>query len=420
MKSQNWFNKIKFNKIKNINKQDSILNVKSEVLSELKKIDLKSRIKPKDKIGITSGSRGICNITTITKCIVDYIYDCGGIPYIIPSMGSHGGATAEGQVKMLSNLGISEETMNCEILASMEVTSLGKTKSGYIAYTDKLAFELDGIFVVNRVKPHTDFDSDIESGIVKMVAVGMGNQIGCNHIHSLGLSDGVKEVGEFLIDKLNILGGLGIVENSLDQTYLVKGVLKEDFILEDKKMLELSKKLVPKLPVRNIDVLIVKEIGKTYSGTGMDTKVIGRIKIDSVLNPQYPKVRMITALGLSDASDGNALGVGLADIISKKLYDKIDLEKTYANVLSTTYLERGKIPIIRSDDKEAISSALATIGDKEDFEKRIVVIDNTLHLDTMLISDNISVDEISSSGYEVIESDILLSFDDLNNLSTYF
>lgn len=357
------------------------------------------------RIAVTAGSRGIANIARITRCIVDYVKDHSGMPFIVPAMGSHGGATAEGQRDVLRHYGISEETMGCPVKATMETVLLGHAANGAPVYFDKAAYESDGIIVCNRIKPHTDFVAPNESGVVKMVAIGLGNELGCTAMHAHGLAESIPLSCALSLEKAPILCGVGIVENSRDETCLIRAVPKEKFLETDAELQQLSRALVPSLPTDWLDLLVVKEIGKIYSGTGMDTKVIGRIRIDGVPEPEKPRIRCIAALRMNEHSYGNALGIGLADITTKALVEQIDRKAMYSNLLPTTYLERGKIPVWFDTEQEALEVALRVCGGD-----RIAVIENTLHMETLLVSR--AVYEAERAHLEVLEEQVELWFDD--------
>lgn len=407
---------IRFSLIKQNFNNEKVEDVREEVYKELDGLNAKELITPNMTIGVTAGSRGICNIVTITRAVCDYIKEAGGKPIIIPAMGSHGGATAEGQLHVLNELGITEEAMDCPVKSSMEVVQLGTTEDGVPLYFDKYAYSLEGIIVVNRIKPHTDFDAEIESGLTKMIAVGLGNAMGCSTMHAYGLSKSIPASAKVSMGKVNILLGLGIIENSKDETYKLKALLPGDFDVEEKKLLIEAKGTVPKLPVDDLDILVVKEMGKMISGTGMDTKVIGRIRIQGEKEPLKPMIKKVVVLNLASNSYGNALGVGLADITTKKLVDRIDFDATYANIIATTFLERGKIPITVSNDKNAIIVAANTVGNVNPENIKIAIIKNTLDLQELYLSEG-ALENMDKSKIEIIEKDIKLSFDEDGNLT---
>jgi len=389
---------------------DKIDDIKAAVYYRFNSIQLGTRFKEGAQIGITCGSRGINNIDKIIKAVVDYVKDNGGVPFIIPAMGSHGGATAEGQKKVCEKFGVSEEAMGCEIRSSMETVVLGKTKSGVDVYFDKNAYESDGVIVVNRIKRHTDFIAKNESGVVKMLAVGLGKQKGASSMHTNGLGKTILESAEVILKEAPILAGLGIVENAHEETCILRAIERHEFIEDDQKLLNVSNSLVPALPCRDIDILIVKEMGKQYSGTGMDTKVIGRMKILGEPEPNYPCVKKLVALRLSKDSYGNALGIGLADLTVKKLVDEIDYDAMYSNLVTTTFLERGRVPVHFDTEEESIEVAFKTIGAVAPENARVMVIDNTLNIGEMLVSEAI-YNEIKHK-VELIEEDAEFAFNE--------
>lgn len=379
---------------------DCISDIPAAVRQELDKLTLDDKLRDK-QIAITAGSRGIANIATIIRSIADYVKAKGGHPFIVPAMGSHGGATAQGQIDVLKGYGITEETMDCPIRSSMETVYLGETENGAPVYFDKNAYESDGIIVCNRVKPHTDFSAPNESGIVKMIAIGLGKKDGCSAMHAHGLAQSIAQSCKVSLQKAPILCGLAIVENSNDQTYLLQGVPVETYIETDAKLQLLARSLVPHLPGSQYDLVVVKEIGKIYSGTGMDTKVIGRIRVRGVEEPESPDIHMLVALRMNEHSYGNALGIGLADITTKGLVSKIDRESMYSNLIPTTYLERGKIPVYFDTEEEAISQAYALANPGPD--GRIAIIENTLHVQELLVSAQIVKE---NPELEVLEDDV--------------
>ena len=358
------------------------------------------------RIAVTVGSRGITNIQQIIRAVADCVKALDGSPFIIPAMGSHGGATADGQEKVLCGYGITAETMGCPVVSSMEVVRLGDIPNGAPVWFDKSAYEADGVIVCNRVKPHTDFIADNESGIVKMVAVGLGNEAGCSAMHAFGLAGSIGPSCSLAIEKAPILAGLAVIENSSDETYAIQGVLPEHFLAEDARLLKVAQGLIPRLPTDNLDLLIVKEIGKMFSGTGMDTKVIGRIRVDGIPEPSAPRIKKLVVLRLNPHSYGNALGIGLADITTKNLIHSIDRETMYSNLLPTTYLERGKYPVWFNTEQEAIDAAIRTLGTVRDL--RMAVVENTLHLSALLVTPNILEDCPKAL---VLEKDIPIQFD---------
>ena len=305
-------------------------------------------------------------------------------------MGSHGGATSEGQRKLLAHLGITEETIGAPILTDMDVVELGRTPSGLIAYCDRNAAECDGILVINRVKPHTGFAEPFGSGLLKMLAVGLGKVPGAAQIHRQGpaqMAQAIEDIARVFIDSGKVIGGLAIIENAYDETAEIVAVRPEEMIERERELFQRAKAMMPRLPVEDIDVLIIDEIGKNYSGSGMDVNVIGRWRLPGMPEPSSPRVQRIVALRLSPESDGNAQGVGLADFVTRRLVDAMDPVNTYMNTITSTFLQRGFIPITMPTDRGAIAAALASLALPDASYARIVRIPNTLHLDRLWVSE---------------------------------
>ncbi len=363
------------------------LDIAAAVAREFVRRDMRSRIIPGQKVAVAAGSRGIANIAAIVAAVIGEFKKLGAAPFIVPAMGSHGGATAEGQAKVLKQLGIEEAAMGAPVVSSMEVVEIGKTPGGVPVFLDKAAAEAEGVFVVNRVKPHTDFNGNVGSGLTKMVAIGLGNHQGCVTLHTHGLTANIPLAAKVAIDAGRVVGGLAIIENSHEQTAMLRLLLPDEFLTEEPDLLAEARRMMARLPVEDIDVLIVKEMGKNFSGTGMDTNVLGRMKVEGEREPETPRIKRVVVLDLSDKSYGNALGIGLADLTTRRLIDKIDHAAMYTNVLSTSYLERGKIPIFLERDQDAISAALRAIGPVPSAMARVCVIKNTLEMETLYVSE---------------------------------
>jgi hypothetical protein len=343
-----------------------------------------SRFKPNAKIhkgqsvAIAVGSRGIKNLRTIVLTVVESMRKLGLEPFIIPAMGSHGGATAEGQVKVLKELDITVDSIGSPIVSSMDVTSLGKLNSGAEVFFSKDALEADYLVVINRVKPHPAFRADVESGLCKMLSVGLGKQKGASHMHKFSLPRTIVPAARKILQRAPILCGLAVVENSHGETHTIKLAQPGEFVAVDKELLNLAWKLFPKLPVDDLDILIIDEIGKDISGAGMDPNVIGFWRRDG--GPRKPNYRLILVLDLSAKTYGNAAGIGMADLTTRRVIDNIDLEVTYINAL-TSWLPRSvQLPIALENDKVALEKAVSQTPNPE--EVRMVRIKNTLSLET--------------------------------------
>jgi hypothetical protein len=296
-----------------------VMDIEAEIANQLLQVDLSQKIRPGMKVAVTAGSRGVANIPTIIRTVVRELKKLGAVPSIIPTMGSHGGATAEGQVEVLHSLGITEHFCEAPIVSSMDVVQVAETSDGMPVFVDKNAWEMDAVLLIGRVKVHTDFKSPIhiESGLMKMASIGMGKHKQALLVHSYGvhgIRDIMPEVAKVVLEKVNILCGLAIVENAFEQTALIEAIAADKIQEREGELLKISASLMPKLPTEDIDVLLVDEIGKNYSGTGMDTNIIGRIRILGVEEPHSPRIRYVIASDLSEESHGNALGIGLADL----------------------------------------------------------------------------------------------------------
>src|ERR671917_609581 len=384
--------------------------------------EIKSRIEPGAEVAITAGSRGISGIDNILASLVRILKDAGAEPFIVPAMGSHGGATAEGQVEILSSLGVTEESVGAPIRSSMEVVELGETGSGVPVYMDRIASEVDGVVIVGRIKQHTDFRSEIESGLLKMSAIGLGKhaQALALHAHGVkGIKDYMVEAGEMVFSSGKVLFGVGIVENAYEETAMLEAIPPERVVEREAELLKESARLMPKLPVSDIDVLFVDELGKNFSGTGMDTNVIGRFRIPGVEEPESPRVKYLIVSDVSEPAHGNALGVGLADLTTRRLFEKVNYDAMNANVLTSTFLERAKIPMILESDREALEAAMRCNWGVEPEDTRFVRIPNTLHLRNLYISENLLEEAIANGNVEVVEEAAEAEFDEAGYFTSF-
>ena len=380
-------------------------SVYDEISKDFDNKKTNSRIKPGTTIAVGCGSRGIANISEATKAVVDFLLKCKAKPFIFPAMGSHGGATADGQLKVLADYGITENTMGCPVKSSMEVVELSKLKDGMPVYIDKYASEADGIVVISRIKPHTNFRAPIESGIVKMLTIGMGKIAGATALHSYGMDtfiDLLPKACEEIIGKKNILFGAGLVENAADETAIAEIVHVENIFSREIELQKIAKNYMPRLLFDEIDVLVIDQIGKNISGAGMDPNITGR-NSGGVKWDVKPDVKKIVVLGLTPETHGNATGIGMADVITYQVYKDLDISKTYANVITSTYLDGAAIPLIMNNSEEAIKLAAKTVNRVKVQDLKIVRIKNTLELINIEVSENM-FDIVSSSdnNFEVI------------------
>ena len=380
-------NNITFLKIKQKFNGQHLEDVPGEIEKEFHRIGLDKKIRPGMKIAITAGSRGIDNIIKILQSIIKEVKKMRADPFIVTAMGSHGGATAEGQRQVLSHYGITEKSMGVPIKATMDTVQIDFLENGLPVNFDRIAFHADGVIAVNRVKVHTAFKGKIESGLHKILAVGLGNHRGARLVHSLGvkgLRDYMVEFAKVILKKAPIIAGFGILENGYDRTFRIKVARPDEFAKVDSELLEECKKILPILPVKNIDLLIVQEMGKNISGTGMDTNIVGGIKDPGDF--EQPEIKKLLVLDLTEESQGNAVGIGIADMITEKLYKKIDFKSTNTNTITCTFLDRARIPIVFPTEQKAIETGLDTIWNLPGIPPRIIIIKNTLKLDEMYVS----------------------------------
>lgn len=358
------------------------------IFAELSKAKLSNQIKGGMNIAITAGSRGIANVDIITKAIVDFVKSRNANPFIVPSMGSHGGATAEGQLEVLAGYSITEDTMGCPIKSCMDTVMLGYSELGKPVYLDKIAYEADGIIVSCRLKPHNAFRGEYESGPCKMMVVGLGKQKGAESVHSDGMgrmAGNLSANAKVILEKAPILLAIPCMENAYDETCKIEAIHKDDILDREPQLLKYAFANMPSIIVGEGDVLVVDEIGKNYSGTGVDPNITGTFSTD------YAKggvqVQRTCMLDITDCSHGNGLGTGLASAITNRLFDKLDTEKMYANCLTSTVLKSAGIPIVVATDKEAIQLCIRTLNNVTKEKVRIIRIPNSLHIEHIMLSE---------------------------------
>ncbi|MDP6439681.1 MAG: DUF362 domain-containing protein [Candidatus Brocadiia bacterium] len=342
-----------------------------------------------DRVAIAVGSRGIADIVEIVRGVAEWVRGRGAEPFIVPAMGSHGGATAEGQERILKDYGVTEANTGAPVLSDMAVVELPQGTLPVKVYFDRNAFQADATIAVNRIKVHTDYHGPYESGLMKMLVIGLGKQAQATAIHThgvRGLREVIPQVARQILAHANVIMGVAIVENAYDQTMLVRAIPAQEIPDREPELLAIARVNMPSLPVDELDILIIDEMGKDISGAGIDTNIIGRMMIAGEPEPDSPRIASIVVRDITDVSHGNAVGVGLADIITRRLFEKIDLKITYANLITSTFLERGKIPIIAEDDREAIGFAWRAAGSKAGEEVKVARIRNTLQLAEMYVS----------------------------------
>lgn len=378
-------------------------DVEERLDAELERCGL--RLPTGGRIAIAVGSRGIANLQVMVRRVVDWVRSQGADPFIVPAMGSHGGATGEGQQRVLESYGITQASVGAPIVSSMDVVQLPQGDAEVPVWFDRSAAGAAGTIFINRVKPHTSFHARYESGLMKMIAIGLGKHAQALAIHSLGvrgLREVLPQVARQILRHGNILLGVAVVENALDETMLVRAIRAEDIPDQEPALLEIARAQMPRLPVSDIDILIVDEMGKNISGLGMDPNIIGRLKIPGQPEPESPRIRMIIVRDLTPETHGNAVGVGLADITTRTLFSKINFAATYENAVTATFLERAKIPMIAETDRQALDWAARACNAADPAQLRIVRIQNTLRLDTLQVSPAVLADLAGRKDIETI------------------
>lgn len=395
-------------------------NIEEYIENNLIQLSGYKSIEKGQSIAITGGSRGINSIDIITKAVCDMVKKKGAYPFIVPAMGSHGGATAAGQIDVLATLGITEETMGVPIKSSMEVVKIGEIMNGRPVYLDKYANDADGIIVINRIKAHTSFRGVYESGLMKMMAIGLGKQLGAEHYHQTGFKyfpEIIEKVGPEVLREKNICFGVGIIDNSYGKVSEIALLNSDEIVEKEKELLVKANKLMPRFFFDQADVLIVKESGKNISGTGMDSNIIGRFN-----NKHYTgniELTKIAVLDLSEKSHGNFNGMGLADFTTKRVYDKMDFETTYPNALTATTVLTVKIPMILPTDELAMKAAIKTCNILDLEKCRFVIIENTKNMKTVYISANM-IEEAKKKNIEIISEPMEIPFNKDGSLALDF
>lgn len=396
-------------------------DIQGAVERQLASLRLAEQVRPGQTVAISAGSRGIANIAAITKAIVGHMQRLGTKPFIVPAMGSHGGGTSEGQRAILEGYGITEEAMQCEIRASMETVIVDRTPQGVPVHFDKHAYGADHVVVAGRIKPHTGFVGDIESGLHKMMLIGLGKHNGASIYHRAIMDyswlDIVTAVGDSVLKKCKVLCGVGIVENAYDETALVAAVRPEEFLVREKELLVLARKWLPRLPFDRVQLLIVDQIGKDISGSGMDTNVVGRKYNDhKATEKDSVSVRTIFVRGLTAATHGNACGIGLAEFTNQRTIDSVDRRITAINACTGGHASAGLLPNAYETDREVLENALPTIGLTEPEDARVVHISDTLRLADVLVSEAYLSEIGGRPDLEIVEGPRDIEFDDEGNL----
>ncbi len=387
------------------------------LMEKLQREQVVKSIKPGMEIAVAVGSRGLDRIIELTAVTVKFLKDLGAKPFIVPSMGSHGGATAEGQRAVLEHLGITQEAVGAEIRSSMEVVEVGRLANGLPVYVDKYALQADGIVVINRVKPHTAFRGPVESGIMKMISIGLGKQKGAEACHQMGfkhMAENVPAMAKVIMAKTPFLFGVATVENAFDKIAIVEVLTPDEVIAKEPDLQKKAKSLLPKLFFDQLDVLVIDEIGKNISGDGMDPNITGRYPTPYASGG--PDVNKMVVLDVTPQSEGNANGVGTADFTTQRLLDKMDREGTYANGLTSTVVAPTKIATTLPNDKMAFQAAVKTCNILNFNDVKLVRIKNTLVLSEIEVSEGLLEYVRSHPNMEQITDLNEISFDEKGNL----
>ncbi len=391
-------------------------DIEPAVEREVHAVLARSRRPARGPIAVGVGSRGIANLDRIARTVVAALRAAGFAPFIVPAMGSHGGATSHGQTQVLADYGVDQARTGAPVRATMETALLGEVE-GMPVYIDRYAFDAGAVFLISRVKPHTDFRGPVESGLSKMCAIGLGKQMGARAIHAAGpygLKHYVPLAARLSASRGILVGGLAILENARDETARVQGVLGSDVGGQvEEALLTEARSLMPRVPFDTLDVLVVERMGKDISGTGMDTNVLGRMRIAGEEEPATPSIANIVALDLTDASHGNAAGLGLADFVPARLIAKVDLVAFYTNCLTAGIVgvERGQLPIILPTDRDAVLAAIACRGRTAREPLRLAWITDTLHTEALAVSDTLRDEARGRADLEVEGAPRLMPFD---------
>ncbi len=381
-------------------------DIRAAVGEALRSVEL-----PTGSVAIGVGSRGVGRIGEVVAALVGFLKEAGAEPFVVPAMGSHGASTAEGQAEVLAHLGVSEERVGCPVRATMEAVKVGETSSGVAVYMDRNAYEADSVVVVNRIKPHTAFRGEVESGPTKMLAIGLGKQKGAHSVHAAGwakIHETIPEAARVAVEGGKVAFGLAVLENADEEPYKVAAIPADKLEEAEAPLLEEAKRNLLRLPFEQIDVLVVDEIGKNISGDGADPNVTGRYPTSYASGG--PNVERMVFLDLTDETGGNANGLGMADVVTERLASKMDRPATYLNALTSTTPSPVKIPMVMPNDRTAIAAALTMCAGVSPAEARLVRIKNTLKLRRMWVSEAL-LEEVGDNGLRVVEDTSPMRFD---------
>ena len=373
--------------------KEHLEDIEGTVAREFAKAEIRAQVKPGMRVALAVGSRGIRNLSRIVKCVVDQLLALEAEPFIVAAMGSHGGGTLEGQLEILHTYGITQEAMGIPVVANNDVELLGSTSRGIQVYFDKLCLEqADLVIPINRVKLHTDFMDTIQSGMCKMLVIGLGHHKGCTAIHKADFSyfgDTLREATRLILSRAKVGFGVAIMENAYDQTLLVEAVPAGKMLEREAELVMLSRKNMPILMIPDIDVLVVEQIGKDISGNGYDPNILGKSFLLKEFVLPVPKIGRMVVLDVSPASHGSAVGIGIFDVTTRKLFDQLNMEAMYANDIALGCLDDCKIPLVAADEEEAIRVAVKVLRENDPEKLKIVRIRDTLHMEEIQVSEDL-------------------------------
>ena len=396
-------------------------DIEKTIFEEIRRAGMDKRIRPGMRIAVTAGSRGIRNVDEITRSVVAFVKACGAEPFIVPAMGSHGGATAEGQKELLAGYGITEEKMGCPILSSMETVLLGYSELGKPVYMDRNAYESDGVILSCRLKPHNAFRGPVESGPCKMMTVGLGKQKGAEQVHSDGMdiiARNIPTMARVTLGTGKILFAIPCLENAYDQTLMFEAIPAEKILEREPELLKVAFENMPSILVGSGDVLIVDRIGKNFSGTGVDPNITGTFSTPYASGGV--QVQRTCFLDLTEESHGNSLGIGLASAITRRIFDQIDADAMYTNCMTSTVIKSAMVPCVMSTDREAIQFCVRTCNRIDKDHPRIIRIQNSLHVGQIMLSEAYYADVLAGKypGLSALDAPEDMTFDQDGTLTT--
>ena len=380
-------------------------NIEAQIERELAKETISQTVRPGAKVAVAVGSRGIRNLPQIVRTVIERIKKLGGEPFVTSAMGSHGGGTPDGQREVLHSYGISEESMGARVVTSVDAVHMGKTSLGIDVYFDRAALDADLVVPINRVKLHTDFVADIQSGLCKMLVVGLGNHIGCTSVHEASFDvfgETLQEAAQMVMKRARVGFGVAILENAYDETAMIEAIPAANILEREKELVQITKGYMPTLMIPDIDILVVEEIGKNISGAGYDPNILGKSYLLSQFVLPVPDIKRMVLLDLTDQSHGNAVGLGIFDVITRRVFDKLDLPQTYANAIAVKCPEDAKIPIIAETEEEALRIAIQVARGIDRNKLKIVKIKNTLELGVIEVSDALLDHVKAHEGLELV------------------